>query len=311
VLLRQDAYFESLLQAAHNIGAISDDEVKRIQLECLYLLEEKTKKFTSGSSSVLIDDAENIMKSNLYIIGLHLKSFLDTDHAIEAIKVTPISELYALGGKTIKTKLNVARHLYLNVLKNMTDVDYDYYTFTLTKSVKQFFDLYTDYYTWYNAHELPDGAIFAYPICYSGYIGEQVIFAATHANDFVGIEYVLRYLQAIYYENIFCKNFDSEAIRCVLLDYHTDYNSILFNIFEKILAAAIGCIIVGEKAESLCISKDRLEMAFVNKSPDEIECMLHNACTKLTDEIELNNVHAQEYVKKSVTEIFNIKKLPD
>ena len=74
---------------------------------------------------------------------------------------------------------------------------------------------------------------------------------------------------------------------------------------------AIECIIVGEKAESLCASKDRLEMAFVNKSADEIKRMLHNACTKLIDEIELNNVHVQEYVKKSVAAILGIKKLPN
>ncbi|MCL2371790.1 MAG: DUF6179 domain-containing protein [Defluviitaleaceae bacterium] len=75
--LQQNTYFESLLQAAHNIGAISSGEIQRIQLECLALLAEKTKKFTSGSSSILIEDAEDIMKSNLYTISLHLKS-LDT-----------------------------------------------------------------------------------------------------------------------------------------------------------------------------------------------------------------------------------------
>jgi len=297
--LRQDSFFESLLQAAQHAGIISEDEIMRIQLECIHLLADKTKKYASGSYSFLINDAENIMKSNLYTIGLYLKSFSNPYSAIESIKDTPISELYILGQKRIKTKLNVSRHLYLNIIETMIDTGYDYYTFTLTKQIKQFFDLYTDFFLWYSAHELPDNIIFSYPVCDPGYIGEQQeLFAASLISDFVGIEYVQRYLQAIYYENMFCKSFSSEAIQRVLLNYHADYNSILFNIFEKVLIAAIGCAMAGEKSKDLYISKDRLEMALANKSEEETKLMLTNAYYKLIDEIGIKNVHVQEYVRK-------------
>ena len=288
--LKQDTYFESLLQAAHHVGTIGDDEIKRIQLECLYLLAEKTKKHTSGSASFLIDDAESIMKSNLYTIGLHLKSFSDPHSAIKAVMDIPISELYTLGLKRITTKLNAARHLYHKILETRLNIDHEYYAVTLVKYVKQFFDSYKDYHVWYNAHELPGDIIFSYPICYPGYIGaQQELFAASNVDDFVGIEYVQRYLQAIYYENIFCKCFTDETIHRVLLNYHRDYNSIPFNIFEKVLVSAIRYALP--------------ENDFTNKSSDEIELMLANAYYKLAGEIGLKNMQVQEYMKKALLSI--------
>ena len=135
IQLRQDTYFESLIQAAYNVGIMNDDEIKSIQLDCLYLLAEKAKKYTGGSSSFLIEDGESIMKSNLYTIGLYLKSFPDQYKALEAVKDTPISDLYALGQKKIKTKIHSTRYLYNSVIKDMVSTDYYYYNSTLAKSI--------------------------------------------------------------------------------------------------------------------------------------------------------------------------------
>ena len=71
-LLKQDHYFESLSQAAYQAGAITDNDINRIQIDCINLLAEKSKKYTSGSESVLIEEAEMIMQSNLYTVGLYL-----------------------------------------------------------------------------------------------------------------------------------------------------------------------------------------------------------------------------------------------
>jgi len=162
--------------------------------------------------------------------------------------------------------------MYLATLKTMPDTDYSYYNFTITQSVKQFFSQYTNYFTWYNAHQLPCDVILTYQICQQRYTGQLT-----------GIEYMQRYLQAIYYENIFLQCFSPGAIRQVLQDYHMDYNSILFNVFEETLKAAIGCTLAQSGAEI---------------TPDA-------AYRQLIDQTGLKSAHAQEYVKQCILQYRN------
>ena len=223
-LLWQDAYFESLMQAAYDAGLVGEDEAQRIQMDCFYLLAEKTKKYTSGSSSFEIDDGENIMQSNAYTIGLYLKSLPTPLDAIEAVKVTPVAQLYTLGQQSLCAKLAACQGLYHQVLQSLTKVSHTCYISTLTDAVQQFFDLYVDYWTWYNAHMLPKNVKFRYPI----YCGDYV-------TGFVGVEYVERYLQAVYYENLFCEYFDDEVVHNILYHAYGDYSNGRFNIFGQLL----------------------------------------------------------------------------
>lgn len=300
-LLRQDKYFESLIKAAYDEGLLGDDEAQRIQMDCFYLLAEKTKKYTGGSSSFVADDGESIMKSNVYTISLHLKSLPTNMDAIEAVKAIPLGELYALGQKNIQTRLATCRYLYHEILKNMVDIDQLCYLSTLTESVRQFFERYTDYHAWYHAHELPKGVAFHYPICYPGYIGKQGVYAHSKLEDFVGIEYVQRYLQAVYYENLFCKCFDSEAIHRLLMDENTAYSSERFNIFEKVLSRAVGRIVAGAQGEGLCLSHGKIgapEAVWAKKPLGKGD--LDRLCRQLMAEIGLKNTQAQMYVSQAV-----------
>jgi len=176
--LRQDAYFESLMQAAYDAGLVGDDELQRIQMECLNLLAEKTRKYTSGSSSFAVDDAENIMKSNLYTIGLYLKSFPHINDAVAAVKARPIAELYSFGQICIKDKLAACRQLYKEIFDCMTVEE--------SELIEQFFALYNDYWTWYNAHEIPPKVRLRFPALYE-----------ESAKGFAGVECMERYLQAV------------------------------------------------------------------------------------------------------------------
>ncbi|MCL2285857.1 MAG: DUF6179 domain-containing protein [Firmicutes bacterium] len=269
VLLQQNAYFESLLRAAYETGAINDDNIKRIQMDCLHLLAEKTNKYTGGSASVLIEDAETIMKSNLYTVGLYLKSLATPADAVDVVKSTPVSQLYELGQRKIKTKLALCKHLYRNVVKNMMGIDYAYYKLTLTKEIPQFLALYTDYHIWYKAHELPGNVTFSYPVACQGDL----------TNDYLGIEYVQKYLEALYYENVFCKCFTDDVIYRVLHDFHWDYNDILFNVFERVLQAAVGRVVLEENV------------------------MFSDAYEKSICKIGLENANAQKYVKDAMQKI--------
>ncbi|MEG1972700.1 MAG: DUF6179 domain-containing protein, partial [Oscillospiraceae bacterium] len=81
-LLREDAYFTSLIKEALQHQLLSDFDIKRIQTDTLKLLSSRIKDFTRGeSSSVRSEIAESIMQSNLFAISIYLKSLPTPDDA--------------------------------------------------------------------------------------------------------------------------------------------------------------------------------------------------------------------------------------
>ena len=108
--LSEEFYFTSLLEEAFSIGLLCKAKIEKIQMECLELLAYKSERYTWGeSSSVRIELAESIAKSNNYTIGLYLKSFLFPDDAVRSLTQESISELYMKGRKIIEAKLKATK----------------------------------------------------------------------------------------------------------------------------------------------------------------------------------------------------------
>ena len=277
--LKEDEYFVSLLQEAYKIEALDESEIENIQMACLHLLEAKSKKYTSGDSSIPVDDAEKIFNSNIYTIGLYLKSFPAPLDAVDAIKKALLPELYTRGRKILKTKTGAAQLIYHKVLANITRTCYGFYNITLTQEIAQFFKLYTDYHADYFSHELP-GDLFSYPLC-------------CPVDDSVGIEYVHKYLTALYYENTFCKCFPDEAINRILLHQYDDYNSVIFNICEQVLTTAIICIISGDDVKNLQNFDGWVETSSFSEGD------ISRACDELFEILNLKNTGVQTYLKRA------------
>ena len=73
--LSGEQYFTSILQETYSNGLLCDSDMEKIQLQCIQLLAYKCERYSGGeSSSIRVEAAESIMKSNLYTIGLYLKS---------------------------------------------------------------------------------------------------------------------------------------------------------------------------------------------------------------------------------------------
>jgi len=72
------------------------------------------------SSSIRVEAAQSIMKSNYYTIGLYLKSLPDADCAVSELKTANIPELYQRGRKLINTKLGTAKISYELVKKQIS-----------------------------------------------------------------------------------------------------------------------------------------------------------------------------------------------
>lgn len=288
-VLNGEYYFKSLLREACKFGMLCEADLERINYQCLDLLAYKTGKYNSGdSSSIRIETAESIMASVLYTVGLWLKTFSHPDFGVKAIKEINIRDIYQCGRKRIDTKLKAAKHFHLLALRNKIDTDNYTYNATILDGINGFFKLYNPDYGAQEIHITAD-----YPVC-------------VPAHDLTGIEFIQKYLESFYYENMLCSCFAKETIRYLLNGYNEGYRDLVFNIFELILTTAIGCKICGIEAKTLSISKIQVEYLYQvlsKKSKDEVCKTLWLAYSELKKELSLSSVFLDQYIQKSLEAI--------
>lgn len=287
--LNEEFYFRSLIEEASSIGMIDEEEVENIKYQCLELLRCKIEKLNHGeSSSVRVEIAEKIMISNLYTVGIWLKTMTDADEALKQVKRTKISLLYEKGRKRIDTKLISARHIHMTVIKNLLKTENYTYNATINDGIRGFFKIYNPDY---EAHEIRITA--DYPL-------------SIPVSNLAGIEFIIKYLENVYYENMFCAYFSSEDIEHLMFGYSEDYKILVINIYDIVLAAAIGCKIAGKRALDLNIMPVHRKIiadALFLKSEEEIEEIVKKACEELEEELCLNNIYLQQYIKNSLPKV--------
>jgi hypothetical protein len=206
------------------------------------------------------------MASNVFTIGLWLKTYQNPDDAIMALRNEQISGLYEKGRKRIDTMVAAVKAVHSKMLLQLMDTKNVFYRATIVDGIKGFFKLY---YPDYGAHEIHITA--DYPVY-------------NRLPKLAGIEFIEAYVEAAYYENMFCLFFSSDEIHHLLCGYMEDYQELLINIYEQVLAAAIGCILTGTYAHTLDISEDGviyLNRLFTGKTKTVILATIQNAAHEL------------------------------
>ena len=289
--LDKEFYFKSIIEEAYYCNLLTEAEIEKIQYQCLELLAYKTERYNCGdSSSIRIELAESIMKSNLYTIGLKLKSFQNTDDAVKALKNIKILELYNSGRNCIETKLKATKHIFMLVMQNKLDTDNYTYNATVKDAIEGFFKIYNPDYEAHEIHITAD-----YPLC-------------NHVENLVGVEFIQKYLESIYYENMFCRYFSSDDIHHLLCGYDEGYRDLLINIFEQVFTTAIGCKIAGINAAKLNISKIKIKYLYgvlLEKNNEEIRSIVLKAYVELRDDLYLKSSSLQQYMEKSLPTIIS------
>lgn len=283
--LNEEFYLESLIQQAFEKGLLTDVELERIQFELMNLLAYKTERYTTGdSSSIPMDKARIIMTSSLFTIGLWLKTYAHPDDAVNALIEEPIDNLYKKGRTRIDTMLGAAKAVHKKLLESLIDVDNEFYRATADDGIKGFFKLYYPDFTAAELHITADYPVF------------------NPMPKLAGIEFISRYLKALYYENEFCTFFRQERINAVLRGYNEGYPELLFNIYEQVLIAALGCVIAGEPPETLNITKkssEYLQNYFAGIDNGRITALLENAVSELSKMYNFSEGLAL-YIKNSI-----------
>jgi hypothetical protein len=292
--LSGEAYFTSILQEAYACGLLYDSDIENIQLECIKFLAYKSERYSSGdSSSIRVEIAESIMKSNLYTIGLYLKSLPDVDIAVSEIKGAKIAEMFEKGRKLINVRLNTAKHIYSLVQKNkLTTPNYTYNATLSGNGIGSFFKSYDPDY---EAHGT--SASIDYQLC-------------NIVTDLEGVEYIQKYLGNLFLENEFCKNFAAEDIHHLLCGYDTGYKDLLINIFEHVLTGALACLLAGRSIAKLYVSKEDVQLLQNRLSEyddQKLALEIGKAAVSVLEELNVSGSSLRRYVAKSLHRItFNI-----
>ena len=282
-------YFNSLLEEGLNCNLLDENEVERIQISCIELLAESIKKYTMGdSSSVKVEVAQEIMNSNLYTIGLYLKTFQYADDAIEELKSKSVFNLYDLGKKVINNKIMVAKHFHRKVLNTLIQNDNYTYNSTIVDGIEGFFKIYNKDF---EADKIKITA--DYPVF-------------NQVENLVGIEFIVKYLESIFYENLFCEKFSKEAINSLLRGFNENYKDLVFNIFEKVFVNALGCVLVNKEVQNLDISRIQVEMIYqmlFDKDHNDVTEIFYKALNVLIDKLEIDNNFLIEYLKVALDKV--------
>ncbi|MBP7332814.1 MAG: hypothetical protein KBA08_11080 [Firmicutes bacterium] len=226
--LSSEHYFQSLLEQAYMSGMLSGKQIEKIQFDCLSLLAKQTEKHCSGdSSSVRVEVAQNLLTSIMFTIGVWLKTYPTPDEAVGALQKESMYALYQNGRGRIDRLINSAKMLHSAIIGNLTQTKNVFYRSTIVDGIKGFFKLYYPEIAAQEIHITAD-----YPVHHP-------------MESLLGIEFIQKYLECIYYENLLCARFPAEVVHHLLCGYDEHYEQLLFNIYEPVLSAAIGCVLSG------------------------------------------------------------------
>ncbi|RYD02165.1 hypothetical protein N752_27320 [Desulforamulus aquiferis] len=264
--------------------------MEKIQLQCLNFLAYKCERYNNGeSSSIKVDVAESIMKSNLYTIGTYLKSLPDTECAVNELQKGSITDIYQKGRKLVDNKVKAAKHFYkLNQSNKLITKNYTYNATLSDKGIGIFFKAYDPEY---EAHEFP--ASIDYQLC-------------NPVSDLVGVEFILQYLKNLYLENEFCSKFSAKDIHYLLCGYDESYQELLINIFEQVLTTALGCVLTHRNPEKLAISPKEIHDLYkdiAGYATHTLDLLIYQASEKLIEELNITSSSLRKYIDKSLPRI--------
>lgn len=248
------------------------------KLELLELLAQKCDEWTRGESSSLPEEkAQDILTSIMYVISLARKeqsapAGFDAEESDSAADIVqqdgvPVSQLFERGLVCVQKKLFSCHMLQRRILKNIFNTPNVFYRSTIAGGISGFFKLYSPQFSAHEIHITAD-----YPVC----LGRP---------ELEGVEFIEEYLSRIDAENAFCRLFDSMTVHRLLLELSPDYAQLPVNVFEPVLLAALGLIIVGRLPAGLDLTAYDvllLEDMFCGKTKGQIESALKTALDRLS-----------------------------
>lgn len=215
-------YFETLINSLLKHHIIDEIKYHEIIIELIKLLVIKAKKYTANlSSTVPLEIAKRINRSNLWTLGFYLKR-QELSKSINMIMYENINSIYILGNKYLEAFLKKSKFFYNVVFKSKIILTENYfYNSTLKGGMLGFYKLYNHSY---EADYIP------ITVDYIPFLPISKTY---------GIEYIDLYLKYVNFENLFCQKFHYKKIEKALSMKYDNYKDAPINIFEEILMLSI------------------------------------------------------------------------
>ncbi|MGN1312503.1 MAG: DUF6179 domain-containing protein [Bacilli bacterium] len=250
-------YVESLLYIALKYQIISKEEYEQILFKFIILLSISIKRYNGElSSSVKIGIAKNINNSNLWVIGLYLKT-KEPKESITILKNENIENIYTYGKRILDNYLSKTKFFYFMTKNNFIKNDNYFYNSTLKDGIQGFFKIYNESY---------DAKNICITVDYEAFLERPKLY---------GIEFINKYLEYINYENIFCKKFNEEKIINLLKKVYKKYEELPINIFEIVFITSLLCEYQNLKVLDLDIDKINIKSIYDDFNADR-ECFQNN-----------------------------------
>lgn len=254
-------YITSLLDLSLKYSLISDEIYNQIHINLYNLLKVILKKYTGEiNSTISINEAKLINNSNLYMIGLYLKSKSISEELNELIK-TNLLPLYNVSNKYLISLVNKTKFFYNIIFKNnIIKTDNYFYNITLYEGITSFFHNYN------TSYETDNHLI---NLDYNPYL---------KINNLYGVEYISKFLEYLNYENIFCSKFDYQKII-------KNIKNLPINIFELVFKRVL-CSNYIENNTLYLINREDLYITYSNlKTKLNLSSNINNYLDKCIDKI--------------------------
>lgn len=279
------SFFHFLISEGSRLSLVTQEQMETLQYQIVLLLADQFNRWTGGqSSSVPVETGRRIQQSAFYTVGYWLKSFPDTESALDELKTHTLEELFQKGRERIKAVRSEAEAMLQAVQREHFATDVMAYNETLTEGLPMFFSAYD---ADFEAHETP--ASIDYPL-------------GNDKMNLTGIEYIYEYLRKLRLENEFCSCFSAEEVHSLLRGYDRQYRELLFNIYDLILTNAVGCMLLGRDDPGLPISEyDRryLQKELAPLPAERLDALTDEAVLRLCGLLSISDPGLTGYMKTS------------
>lgn len=230
----------------------------------LSLLHKELANYLSGSSSLPVDEVENLLQSMLFVLS-HGKA--------DGVSI-PLQ--FEAGKKQLKQQLVATKELYQQVLNSMLPLKVEAYWQTV-QNIQHFF---TAYDLEYHAHEVPASI-------------DYLLAEPVDDLRYKGLDFIHHYLLQLSWENRFCAPYADhldELFHCYEQQLKVNYRYDINNLFSVIFKQTLAKRLIDKKTTRLILSQSesRLLSQLLAETSD-IRLLLGQTLTHLLKEINLSD----------------------
>lgn len=243
---------------------LSEEEKNWIQVELLKLLEQQTKRYTSGdSSSIPVELGQELLDSLMFCIGVGLQGreyMGEMDWSL--LLNSDLSSMAEKGRDFLKRCVEYGENLWKKICMSLPSVE----NRSMKDTLASMGTFWKKYDVCFFAHEIP---------CDIDYQLSKPV-----SEKKKGVLYVIAYLEQLAVENHFLSFFDKTVMIPVLSRYCPDYEGLLINLYEPIATNTMGCALLQRSFETLILTPEEqkeIGCIFANLSGKDIESRLEEA----------------------------------